>query len=151
MTRNPLASGIAVLKGRKRFTTDGICAKLGYPPNNSSPPNPDRATFKPDSLAARLTQYELTPSTVGWSIDQNMWSRELSKSVRVTHTVWCVVPYVRATASAIGVSSFGVPLYSSKPNVTVFRLPPSSAASAASVVESNPEERNTPTGTSAIK
>src|SRR5437588_8943647 len=46
----------------------GKSEKLGYPPNNSSPPSPDIATLRPASLAALDTNQVFTPSIEGWSI-----------------------------------------------------------------------------------
>src|SRR6516162_1056403 len=93
----------------------------------------------------------LTPSHVGWSMARMRrlnWSR---KSRLLIQMVWCRAPYWAATCSASGTSSFIEPRYSSKPRVTVRNEAEACEASAVSVVLSRPEERKTPTGTSATR
>ena len=74
--------------------------------------------------------------------------RSASKSDRRTVTVVCSAPNWRASASACGTSSLAVPAYSAKPRVSVRSCAPVPAVSEASIAESSPAERNTPTGTS---
>ena len=67
---------------------------------------------------------------------------------RVTTRVVCGSPRSSANRSASGASSSAYPRSSSKATVTVRGGWPAAAASAVSAVESIPDERNAPTGTS---
>ena len=109
------------------------------------------ATFSPAWAAARLMKKLLTPSQLGWSMARMSrlnWSR---KSRLLIQMVWWQAPYCVATCSARGTSSLIEPRNSSKPRVTVRSEAAAYEASAVSVVLSRPEERNTPTGTSAMR
>ena len=106
------------------------------------------ATFNPVSDAALLTNQVLTPSMVGWSMASKIPGRSVWNSWRVTMRVVCSSPRSRAKRSASGASSCARPCSASKATVTVRGGCPAAAASAVSAVESMPDERNAPTGTS---
>src|SRR6185295_7536050 len=93
----------------------------------------------------------LTPSQVGWSIAFMSRLKLLRKSFLVIQMVWWRAPYWAATCSASGASSLGVPRNSSNPKVTVRKEAQLWEARAVMVVLSRPEERKTPTGTSATR
>ncbi len=133
---------------RRKIPAARSAAKVGYPASSSSAPSPPSTTVtcsRANRLSRCVGKIEASPNGSSSQPDTS-GSSSYADSIEKVRSWWSV-PRNRATARACRLSS---KLASSKPieKVRTSRAGSTSQSAAATLEESTPPERNTPSGTS---